>query len=65
MKESFFVEFMGMKVEQKKLMEQLKDIWRNQGNKMKDLKNVELYYKPEEKACYYVVNEEYTGKFDI
>lgn len=65
MKENIFIEFQGKKVERKQLIDSLKALWVEQGNKVKDLKIVDLYYKPEESMCYYVINNEITGSFAI
>ena len=65
MKLDLFIEFQGKKTEQKSLLEAAKDIWRNQGNRIKDLKSVELFFKPDENKCYYVINENTTGSFDV
>lgn len=56
MKTDFFVEFNGKKVNQKQLEDKAKELWKSEGNKVKDLKTVELYYKPDENKCYYVFN---------
>lgn len=43
-----------------------KDVWTYDLNqKEADLKNVELYVKPEEGLCYYVFNGDVTGSFVI
>jgi hypothetical protein len=65
MKENLFIEFAGNKIEYNQIFNTLKELWKSQGNKIKDLKNVELYYKPEENTCYYVINSENKGKFVI
>lgn len=35
------------------------------GGKKDQIKQVQLYVKPEEKACYYVINNTETGRIDI
>ncbi len=35
------------------------------GGKKDQIKQVQLYVKPEEKACYYVINNKETGRIDI
>lgn len=43
-----------------------KDVWKfDLKQKVTDLKNVELYVKPEEGLCYYVFNKDVTGNFVI
>ena len=58
MKSDIYVEFNDLKVEQKELIEKAKEIWKDRGCKVKDLKSVELYLKPGERKCYYVFNGE-------
>ncbi len=68
-KESVFIEFKGKQINQKEILDKARQEWKNSGNKVKDLKNVNVYYKPEENKCYYVMNEsssnELTGSFEI
>ena len=56
MKANVNIEFCGKKVSVKELEEEMKLVWKEAGNKIKDMKDVDLYYKPEEGTCYYVVN---------
>ena len=58
MKTELFLEFSCRQVNKSALLETAKEIWKNDGNKVKDLHTVELYYKPEENKCYYVFNGE-------
>ncbi len=64
MKVDIFIEFNGNKTDQKQLLETAKDVWKSEGNKVKDLATVELYFKPEEQKCYYILNAELNGSFD-
>ncbi len=68
-KESVFIEFNGKQVNQKEILDKARQEWKDFGNKVKDLKSVNVYYKPEEQKCYYVMNEgstnELTGSFEI
>ena len=45
MKSELYVQFKGNSVDTKKLMETAKEIWKSEGNKIKDLDTVELYCK--------------------
>ncbi len=58
MKSDLFVQCQGKNVDTKQLLDTAKEIWKADGNKVKDLQTVELYYKPEEQKCYYVFNGE-------
>ena len=42
--------------EEQELLDYAKETWKAEGNKVKDLQSIELYYKPEEGKCYYVFN---------
>ena len=55
-KTSLFVEYNGNKVEEKDLIAAVKKAYTKKGNKVGDIKTIEIYVKPEESAAYYVVN---------
>jgi hypothetical protein len=61
----YFVELSGEQTDCKRLSDIVKEIWKGDGNLMKDLKTMDVYFKPEEKTCYYVVNGEVQGKFEV
>lgn len=56
MKVSTFVEYYGKQVDQKDIIASVKKVWTKKGNKIGDIKTLELYVKPEEAAVYYVIN---------
>ncbi len=58
MKSELYVQYAGQQVDTKQLMDIAKETWKAEGNKVKDLQSIELYYKPEEGRCYYVFNGE-------
>lgn len=65
MQTNFYIEYHGKKELYKKMVETIKDIWRKKGCKVKDLNNLDIYYKPEEGMCYYVINNEEEGNFPV
>jgi len=65
MKIEYYVELAGEQTDCKKLSDIVKEIWRGEGNLMKDLFKIEVYFKPEEKICYYVINGDVKGKFQV
>ena len=65
MKTSMYIEYQGLQVEEKEIIAKVKELWVNEGNKIKDIKELKLYIKPEEAAVYYVINEETSGKIDL
>lgn len=64
-KTSMFVEYQGKQVEDKAILAAVKKAWTESGNKVGDMKTVELYIKPEEAAVYYVINGTETGKVEL
>ncbi len=43
-----------------------KNVWRTKlGRKAGDIKEIELYIKPEEGKVYFVINKDTTGEFDL
>ncbi|MDR0958609.1 MAG: DUF6465 family protein [Clostridiales bacterium] len=65
MKSELFVEFNGNKTADKTLIEVAKKEWVNEGKLVKDIKTITLYFKPDERTCYYVINNDFKGNFQI
>jgi hypothetical protein len=63
MKSTLYVEYQGNKTKTDEFVTEIKKLWIEAGNKVKDIKNIEIYYKPEENKCYFVVNEDFSGSF--
>ena len=55
-KTSVVVQFAGKEVAEKDLIAAVKKAYTKKGNKVGDIKTIEIYVKPEESAAYYVVN---------
>lgn len=55
-KTSVVVQFAGREVTEKDLIAAVKKAYTKKGNKVGDIKTIEIYVKPEESAAYYVVN---------
>ena len=55
-KTSVVVQFAGKEVAEKDLIAAVKKAYTTKGNKVGDIKTIEIYVKPEESAAYYVVN---------
>jgi hypothetical protein len=64
MKTEFYVEFDGRQISLEQIEDAIKSSWKSDGNKMKDLKSLRIYYKPQEHKAYYVVNGESKGEED-
>ena len=55
-KTSVVVQFAGKEVTEKELIAAVKKAYTKKGNKVGDIKTIEIYVKPEENAACYVVN---------
>ena len=64
MKTEFYVEFDGQQKDLESIEDTIKHIWKSDGHKMKDLKSLKVYYKPQEHKAYYVFNGESKGEND-
>ena len=64
-KTTLFVEYYGKQVEDKELIASVKKAWTKAGNKISDIKSMELYVKPEDAAVYYVINKTESGKVEF
>ena len=65
MKMKTFVEYNGKQVEEKEIIANIKKVWVEAGNKVGDIKTLDLYIKPEESAVYYVINEKESGSIEM
>lgn len=68
MKSTLNIEFGGNTIESKEIIAMAKKVWVDEGGqnrKVKDLKQMDLYVKPEENKVYYVFNEDESGDFDL
>ena len=65
-KVSVTLQFNDKSYTEEELVNIAKDVWKYDLNQAEaDLKNVQLYVKPEEGLCYYVFNGDITGSFVI
>lgn len=64
-KTTLFVEYYGKQVEEKEMIAAVKKVWTSEGNKVGDIKSIELYVKPEDSAVYYVINKTESGKIEF
>ena len=65
MKTSVFMEYGGLQVEEIEVIAKIKEAWVSEGNKIKDIKELKLYLKPDEFAAYYVINDDISGKINL
>ena len=60
------VQFSGKSYAQEDLVKIAQDVWKyDLKQKVRELSSIELYVKPEENKVYYVMNQNFTGSFDI
>ena len=64
-KTTFVVQAAGKEVSMEEAIAKVKEAWVAAGNKETDMKEIAVYVKPEEKAIYYVVNGDVTGRVDF
>jgi len=64
-KTELFIELNGKQTHYKTLTDTAKEIWKEEGKLVKDIDTMELYFKPDENSCYYVINGETKGNFYI
>lgn len=60
-----FVEYYGKQVEEKDIIARVKKAWTKSGKKVGDIKEMDLYIKPEENAVYYVINGTESGAVEF
>ena len=65
MKANINIEFYGKTISAKDLEDEAKLVWKEEGIKIKDMRELDLYYKPEDGNCYYVVNGTDKGRFHV
>ena len=59
------IEYYGKQVEEKDIIARVKKAWTRSGKKVGDIKEMDLYIKPEENAVYYVINGTETGAVEF
>ncbi len=56
MKTNFYVQYMGKEYSEQEIVNQIKQDWKNEGNKIGDMKTLNIYLKVEEGKVYYIIN---------
>lgn len=60
-----YVEYFGKQVAVKDSIPEIKQLWRKAGYKVRDIKDIKLYAKPEDSKIYFVVNDEFSGSVEL
>lgn len=55
------IQYDGKEADEKDIIASVKKMWTKSGKKIRDIKTMELYIKPEDEAVYYVINKTETG----
>ena len=62
-KTEFFIQYQDYEVRAEDIAEKIREQYVSLGHKLTDIKELQIYLKPEENTAYYVVNHRDTGKF--
>lgn len=65
MKTNMIVQSCGLEISEADVIVSIKEQWVADGNKVKDIKNLVMYVKPEERKVYYVINDEVNGTVEL
>ncbi len=55
------IQYYGNQITEKEIVNSVKKAWRSAGNKVGDIKTMDIYVKPEDYSVYYVINGTETG----
>ena len=64
-KSAVYVQFAGKEFSEKDLTEAVTKAYEALGNKVSDIKTLDIYVKPEENTAYYAVNGEGSAEYKI
>ena len=65
-KPDFYIQYGDKEIAAKAITERIKEIWtKEMENDLGDLKELQIYIKPEEDAAYFVINAEIKGSFGL
>jgi len=65
-KTDFFLQFDGKDYSEKDIIKLIKESWvKVHKNKVGDIKNIQVYLKPQENKAYYVINNKVNGGVDL
>ena len=65
MKINTIIQYENLEVDEKTIINQIKQLWANEGKKLKDIQDIQMYIKPTEHAVYYVINSDITGSIAL
>ena len=62
---TLYIQHGGKEVKTEEILLRINREWENLGYDVKDLKNMDLYVKPEEDKVFYVINSDVTGSISL
>ena len=62
-KTEFFIQYKDYEIRTEDIAAKIREKYVAEGNKAADIKELQVYLKPEENTAYYVINHKDTGKF--
>ncbi len=65
MKSTLYIQSSGLEIKDSDLIAQIKKECTANGMKIKDIKTLNVYVKPEEGMAYYLINEEIKGSISL
>lgn len=65
MKSELTIQFGGKDNKESDLIAMAKEAYKAAGNKVSDIKKLDLYVQPENAVVYFVVNDDFNGDFQI
>ena len=65
LKTNLVLQFQGREQSEDSMIKAAQEAWKNAGNKVSDIKSLELFPQPENSICYYVINKDFDGSFEI
>lgn len=65
MKMNFCIQYQGKEYKEQDIVDKIKQQWKNEGNKIGDMKTLDIYLKVEEGKAYYVVNGEISKELQL
>ncbi|MBE5937394.1 MAG: hypothetical protein E7265_05115 [Lachnospiraceae bacterium] len=60
-----FVEYSGKQVSVDDIIPNVRKEWQKAGNKIRDIKDIKVYIKPEDDKVYFVINDDFSGSIDF
>lgn len=65
MKENYYIQVNENQSDISNLKVAAKSAWKDAGNKVKDIKTIDYYVKPNDNKCYYMINQDFSGDIDL